>query len=424
MTGLFDFMWDALAALMANSAVVMAVQLVGAYLAILWLASSFWVYRDLTRRTRDPISPFFAGALVILFTPLLFPLALIAYRIARPQDTLGERRVGELQQVLLELDADRAECPRCAYPVEAAWVRCPGCRAPLAATCADCDNPMGLDWTVCAWCAADVPWGVDEQTEPGLEPVPTTQPAGQPVPAPVRVPAPAPATARADATPQPWPLPANGPLGLDGLLSRISRAGVMRRLDEAVAAVSLRSLAAGAASSAVDLSLPDGAANGARGGNGSAASNGAGRSSSDAEVKASDAPARDGQMKGIRDLELLRAGRLGPMPMIASEPLPELGTDTAQAAPGEDLDIAADAASTTAADTEADGHAPDADADADGAITVPASVGSGSSDAEDPPGVPAGVRDDQASVQRDYSRSARNRRRGRREARPGAYRQR
>jgi hypothetical protein len=230
MTGLFDFVWDALAALMANPAVLMAFQLAAVYLVILWLASSYWVYRDLGRRTRDPISPFLAASAVILFTPLLFPLALVAYRIARPQDTLAEKRVGQLQQVVLELEADRDSCPRCASSIEPAWVRCPTCRTSLAAMCADCDNPMGLDWTVCAWCAADVPWAVDEVLEPALEPAARPGQADEPRPwaAPRRV---RPALAAAGTR-------------LDGLLDRIGASDVMQRLDEAFASVSTRSLAA------------------------------------------------------------------------------------------------------------------------------------------------------------------------------------
>jgi hypothetical protein len=428
MTGLFDFMWDALAALMANSAVVMALQLVGAYLAILWLASSFWVYRDLGRRTRDRISPFFAGALVILFTPLLFPLALVAYRIARPPDTLDERRVGELQQALLELDAERSECARCAYPVEAAWVRCPDCRAQLAVTCGDCENPMALDWTVCAWCAADVPWGVDEQTEPGLEPVPTAQPVGRPVLAPERVPAPAPGSATARAAGSPWPLPAEGFLERDSLLGRISRAGVVRRIDEAFASVSLRGVSARLGWGTLDVPPADRAVNGDGSGNGSAAHNGAGRTSRAAEVEVTGAGASKAQTKAMQDIELLRAGRLGPMPMIASEPLPELGAAAAQAVPDEASSWAAVAGTPT--DGEADGRAHDREAD--GAMTVHAGNGLGegrrgvgdSSGASDASSVPAGIRDQDGSAGHANTRLARHRRRGRRESRPAAYRQR
>jgi hypothetical protein len=298
MTGLFDFVWDALAVLMANPVVVLAFQLGAVYLGILWLASSYWVYRDLGRRTRNVVTPFLAGASVIMFTPFLFPLALVAYRIARPQDTVGERRVGDLQQLLLEVETDRDLCPACDAPVESDWVRCPLCRVDLAVRCKDCENPIGLDWTVCAWCAADVPWATElDEPDVVFQPVPAHPVPITPVPAePVPAPAPAPAPRHApggSAMPAGWPLPG------EGLAARFtsppSLRGVQEQLELAFQRMRER-LAAG-------------------GRDGDLASETSALSSDDDDTADHD---------GVRQDRRPFAGLMGSLPMIATEPLPEL----------------------------------------------------------------------------------------------------
>ena len=58
----------------------------GAYLAVIWVALIFWTYRDIRQRSRDPIIQFAAVLLVLVF---FFPGHWI-YLILRPRQTLVE----------------------------------------------------------------------------------------------------------------------------------------------------------------------------------------------------------------------------------------------------------------------------------------------------------------------------------------------
>ncbi|HET7725696.1 MAG TPA: zinc ribbon domain-containing protein [Candidatus Limnocylindrales bacterium] len=155
MDELLEIVGEQVAAVISHPVVVFAIQATVAYLCILWLACAFWVFRDLYRRTRDPISPYAAAGAVVLFTPLFFPLALLAYRLMRPATTLVERRAMELEAELLAREADVEACPACGRRVQETWSRCPACGVPLASDCPGCGERVGLDWVVCAWCAYD-----------------------------------------------------------------------------------------------------------------------------------------------------------------------------------------------------------------------------------------------------------------------------
>jgi len=176
---LLEIVGEQVAAIVRHPLVVFMAQAIVAYLSILWLASAFWVFRDLYRRTRDPISPYVAAGSVILFTPLFFPLAVLAYRLMRPSTTLAERRTLELEAELLAREAASSGCPACGRHVEDTWSRCPGCGVPLASDCPACGERVELDWAVCAWCAYDFE---DPPTEP--VPVPERTPVLEPMPAP------------------------------------------------------------------------------------------------------------------------------------------------------------------------------------------------------------------------------------------------
>jgi len=127
-----------------------------AYIALVWLASAYWVLQDMRRRHHDPALPYLAAAGVIIASPVLFPLALIVYRIIRPGETFAEARERELTERLEQLEHDLAlACPTCSRSVEEDWLVCPACRTRLAHLCVSCGRSMGLDWTLCGWCGAE-----------------------------------------------------------------------------------------------------------------------------------------------------------------------------------------------------------------------------------------------------------------------------
>ena len=81
---------DTIGGFFDNPIVQFALQAIAVYIVILWLAAAYWAFRDMQLRTENPILPYLAAAFIVLFTPVLFLLAVIVYRIVRPQERIGE----------------------------------------------------------------------------------------------------------------------------------------------------------------------------------------------------------------------------------------------------------------------------------------------------------------------------------------------
>ena len=131
---------DTIGDFFANPVVQLGIQLLFAYLVVVWLATSYWAFRDMQQRTANPVAPYLAAAGIILFTPFFFFFAVWVYKIIRPHEKIGE-----------------------------VWERNLAEEA-LLAVCPNCSRLVGLDWSLCAWCGKDF-----ERREPStatLEPLP------------------------------------------------------------------------------------------------------------------------------------------------------------------------------------------------------------------------------------------------------------
>jgi len=143
---------------------------IAVYLVVVWLASAYWVFRDMQQRTENAILPYLAASLVIVFLPV-FPLAIFVYKIIRPHEKIGEvyeRNLAE-EALLAEVESIH-HCPTCDRRVNEEWIICPTCRTRLNRVCPNCSRLVGLDWSLCAWCGKDF-----ERREPStatLEPLP------------------------------------------------------------------------------------------------------------------------------------------------------------------------------------------------------------------------------------------------------------
>ena len=127
------------------------------YVVLVWLAGGWWVFHDLRRRHASAVAPYVGATFVVLASPLAFPLAIAVYRIVRPRETLSEARYRRLETRLADqqLEGD-LRCPDCAGAVDAEWLLCPACQAPLGYRCVECDRTMATDWSLCAWCGAEI----------------------------------------------------------------------------------------------------------------------------------------------------------------------------------------------------------------------------------------------------------------------------
>jgi RNA polymerase subunit RPABC4/transcription elongation factor Spt4 len=147
---------DAIGSIFDNPVVKLGFQIVLVYWVILWLAAAYWAFRDMQLRSENPVAPYLAAAGIIIATPVLFPLAVFAFRIIRPQERIGEvyeRNLAE-EAMLAEIEAIR-HCPTCDRRVHDDWIICPTCRTRLHRVCPNCSRLVGLDWSLCAWCGRD-----------------------------------------------------------------------------------------------------------------------------------------------------------------------------------------------------------------------------------------------------------------------------
>ena len=156
MDQIFTAIGDAIGSIFDNPVIKLGIQLAVIYWVILWLAASYWAFRDMQTRSDNPLAPYLASAFIIVFTPILFPLAVFTYRIIRPQERIGdvyERNLAE-EAMLAEIEAI-PHCPTCDRRVDAAWIICPTCRTRLNRVCPNCTRLVGLDWSLCAWCGRE-----------------------------------------------------------------------------------------------------------------------------------------------------------------------------------------------------------------------------------------------------------------------------
>jgi hypothetical protein len=168
-----------------NPVVQLGIQLLFAYLVVVWLATSYWAFRDMQQRTANPVAPYLAAAGIILFTPFFFFFAVWVYKIIRPHEKIGEvweRNLAE-EALLAEVESIH-HCPTCDRRVNEEWIICPTCRTRLNRVCPNCSRLVGLDWSLCAWCGKDF-----ERREPStatLEPLPGGLDATSRITAPIQ----------------------------------------------------------------------------------------------------------------------------------------------------------------------------------------------------------------------------------------------
>lgn len=182
MSRLFDQLLQSLGDVLRAPAIQLGAQLIGAYLVVVWLASAYWAFRDMGRRTASPLPAFLDAALVIVATPILFPAALLVHFVVRPPETAAEREDRRLRAQALAMELPAA-CRGCGATVRPDWLVCPACGTTQRHRCEACDRLVETDWEVCAWCANELaaPAGTVDPSPPRQ--AERLEPAGAPIPA-------------------------------------------------------------------------------------------------------------------------------------------------------------------------------------------------------------------------------------------------
>ena len=155
---------------------------VALYVAIVWVSTVFWTYRDIRRRSRS----YGVQAMATLFVLAFFLPGLWVYLILRPRLTLAQQYVVSLEQeaLLQELELS-SSCPDCKRAVHDDFLLCPACKTTLKEPCVACMKPLGRTWLACPFCGQDrvAPPAPKEAPAPAAEEVAPPVIAGRKVPA-------------------------------------------------------------------------------------------------------------------------------------------------------------------------------------------------------------------------------------------------
>jgi RNA polymerase subunit RPABC4/transcription elongation factor Spt4 len=137
-----------------QSALTMGATVFALYFGVLWLTLIYWTYRDIRRRSRDPIVQMVAVLVVLVF----FLPGHWVYLILRPRQTLTELydRSLEEEALLQELE-DQKACPTCKRRVHDDFLICPSCRTRLKEPCRSCAKPLSYAWVACPYCGLEKP---------------------------------------------------------------------------------------------------------------------------------------------------------------------------------------------------------------------------------------------------------------------------
>jgi RNA polymerase subunit RPABC4/transcription elongation factor Spt4 len=156
MEQIFDEVGRAISAFFDNPVIQTGLRFIAFYIIAVWLVVAYWAYRDLQARTSNPVAPYLAAALIILFTPFLFPFGVLLYRILRPPETVAEQSERALAEEAMMVEVEsQPHCANCNRRVHVDWIICPSCRNRLRRVCPNCSRLVELDWSLCAWCGKD-----------------------------------------------------------------------------------------------------------------------------------------------------------------------------------------------------------------------------------------------------------------------------
>jgi double zinc ribbon protein len=124
------------------------------FLAIFYVATIYWVFKDARRRIEDPWMVAMATILGAI-PPFIGP---IVYMFFRPPEYLEDVRERELEIRAIEArlaDGD-LRCPVCRANVESGWLVCPVCTTRLKQACSGCGAPLESLWQMCPHCATPI----------------------------------------------------------------------------------------------------------------------------------------------------------------------------------------------------------------------------------------------------------------------------
>ena len=122
------------------------------YLVVLWLALTAWAAIDIFARSRNWLIRFGSVLLVGLGSVFGF----ILYLIVRPQNTLEDRDLRELEEKILESQSKVFSCPKCAEILRDDFLFSTNCGTAAKRECPGCYKALEISWAKCPFCGTFV----------------------------------------------------------------------------------------------------------------------------------------------------------------------------------------------------------------------------------------------------------------------------
>jgi hypothetical protein len=138
-----------------HSSTLTAIEIAAAALvALFYVATVFWVFKDARRRIEEQLLVALA-TLVGAVPPFLGPLIYMLFRPPEYLDDVREREL-EIQAIEQRIGPAVAACGVCGCRVEPDFLVCPVCTTRLRAACTACLRPLEPSWQLCPYCETPV----------------------------------------------------------------------------------------------------------------------------------------------------------------------------------------------------------------------------------------------------------------------------
>lgn len=122
------------------------------YIVVLWAALTIWAAMDIFVRSRN----WFVRIGSVLLVGLGFFFGFILYLIIRPQNTLDDQKIHELEERMMVSQTHTYVCPACSEIVRDDFLFCSNCGLVVRKECPSCKLALEIIWQQCPFCGINV----------------------------------------------------------------------------------------------------------------------------------------------------------------------------------------------------------------------------------------------------------------------------
>ncbi len=122
------------------------------YLVVRWVALVVWTLLDIFSRTKSWFIRF--GAVILVGIGSIF--GFILYLIVRPQTTIDDQEIRNLEEKILESQSKVFSCPKCSEILREDFLFCTNCGTAVKRECPGCHRALEIAWAQCPFCSSFV----------------------------------------------------------------------------------------------------------------------------------------------------------------------------------------------------------------------------------------------------------------------------